>query len=480
MRQPATPYVIALLGTGAVAWVTASFLPVLGLASAALLFMLPVLFAAARGGVGPGLSAAAAAAAAYNYFLLPPRYTFRVHGFDNLVSVLVLASVALVTSRLATRLRTGEAEALERARLSAERAELSTILAGHPAESAVARGLDLMGARYGEIRLLDIGGLAQHEPGFFALDLSAAAWAIHNGDMTGHGTEIMPAADWTFMPLTARNRDDGVVAALARPADGNPRSPLELDHLRQLCGLLGQCRDRDALEVERHARELLAESDRLRRALLAALAHDFRTPLTVVTGRLALIAPGNADAAEALAAAHRLDRLMNDLLGAARIEEGSLTPKPESLDTVDAIDAAFAGLTVPPGLTIHRAIGANLPFVSADPVLLHHILTNLIDNALRHASSAVTVGANVEADRLVLTVDDDGPGVPEAERVRIFERFARIEGGDRARDGASGSGLGLAIVKGFADAMAMTVSISAAPAGGARFVLAMPRAARRP
>ena len=109
MRRTLPSYIAALIALAGVVWVTATFLPVLGLASAAMLFLLPVLFAAARGGVGPGLFAALAAASAYNFFLLPPRYTFRIHAGENVVSVAVLVAVALVTSRLATRLRAREA-----------------------------------------------------------------------------------------------------------------------------------------------------------------------------------------------------------------------------------------------------------------------------------------------------------------------------------------------------------------------------------
>ena len=101
--------------------------------------------------------------------------------------------------------------------------------------------------------------------------------------------------------------------------------------------------------------------------------------------------------------------------------------------------------------------------------MLHHVLINLIDNALGHARSRVMVGARADGGDVSLWVEDDGPGVPPSERARIFERFARIEGGDRAQ----GSGLGLAIVKGFAEAMGMQVSIEDSPLGGARFTLRM-------
>lgn len=473
MNRSFTSTLVAVFGIAAIAWASSALLPVLGLASAALLFLLPVLYAATRGGVGAGLMAAVLGALAYNFFLLPPRFTFRVHGAENLVSLFVLVAVALVTSRLATRLMAREAEAIERAVASEEAAALSAELAAPPADTALARGLDHVASRYGAVRLLAEDALPEGDAAFSALDLAAAAWALHNGDATGHATAVMPAADWTFVPLAPRNRRGGEVAAVARPADGRTRSRGDLAQLTQLCLLLGQCRDRDAFEAERRERERLAEGDRLRRTFLASLAHDFRTPLTVITGRLALLAPGSGDARDALAAAQRLDRMMNDLLGAARIESGSLGAVLESIDPVDATSAALAALPPPPRIAVIRDIPADLPFVSADPLLLHHILVNLIDNALRHAAAAVRIGGRCAGGKVLIDVDDDGPGIPPAERTRVFERFARIEGSDRR----SGSGLGLAIVKGFADAMGMTVTVDTAAAGGARFTLAIPLAA---
>lgn len=469
MRRSATSCVFALAGVAVVAWLTALALPVLGLASSALLFLLPVLYAAARGGVGPGLVAALAGAAAYNFFLLPPRYTFRIHGLENLVSVFVLVAVAVVTSRLATRLRAREAEALEQARMSDEAAELAVILAGHPAQTALAKGMDWLSRRHGDLRLLAEPALPTGDAAFSSLDLAAAAWALHNGDVTGHGTEVMPAADWTFFPLAPKSRTDGNVAAWGRPAGGRRREPGEMEHLAQLCLLLGQCRDREALESERRERAQLEETDRLRRTFLASLAHDFRTPLTVIIGRLALLPQDNADARDALVAAQRLDRMMTDLVGAARIEAGSLSPAMESVDLIDVVGAATGRMTLPQGVSILRSIPADLPFVTGDPVLLSHIMTNLIDNALRHASSTVTLDARVAGAFALFSVSDDGPGVPDAQRDRIFERFVRLEGSDRT----SGSGLGLAIVKGFADAMGMTISVDETVAGGTCFTLTM-------
>lgn len=472
MIRPAAAYLEALIAVAAIAWLTSALLSVLGLASSALLFLLPVLIAATRGGVGPGLTAALAGAAAYNYFLLEPRFTFQVHQLDNLISVVVLGAVAVVTSRLATRLMGREAEANERAAASEEASALSALLAAGAPETALAKGVEFVSAHYGQTLLLDEATLAGASDGLSSLDLAAAAWAIHNGDVTGHGTETMAVASWTFIPLAPKSRVDNAIAAIAQPASGIIRPPAAIEQMRALALMLGQCRDRANLEAERRERELLEETDRLRRTFLASLAHDFRTPLTVIAGRLELLARQSPEAQDALAATRQLDRMMTDLIGAARIEAGSLHVASESLDLVDVISAACDGLILPAGITLSRSIPAELPFVVGDPVLLHHVLANLIDNAVRHARSEVSVSANMENDRVVLSVEDDGPGVPEAERERIFERFRRADGSDRTE----GSGLGLAIVKGFADAMAMAVTIRSGAGGGAQFALSMPRA----
>ena len=136
---------------------------------------------------------------------------------------------------------------------------------------------------------------------------------------------------------------------------------------------------------------------------------------------------------------------MNDLIGAARIEAGALEPVLESIDLVDVVGAACEGLIQPHGVALKQSIPADLPFVRGDPVLLQHLIANLIDNGICHARSTVVVSAAKQSGLVLLRVSDDGPGIPEGERQRIFERFARIEGTDRTQ----GSGLGLAIVKGF-------------------------------
>ena len=158
----------------------------------------------------------------------------------------------------------------------------------------------------------------------------------------------------------------------------------------------------------------------------------------------------------------------------ARIEAGLLTPQLESLDLVYVVGSACDSVRNASEIALAQDIAPDLPFVRGDPILLHHILANLIDNGLRHARARVIVAAKADGAAVRLRVSDDGPGVPAHERTRIFDRFARGEGGDTRQ----GSGLGLAIVKGFADAMGMSVTIDDAPGGGACFTLVLPQAGR--
>lgn len=472
-HRQAQPYLLAAASVALVTVVTGRWIGTLGLASSALLFLLPVLLVSARG-VGPGLFAAATGALAYNFFLLPPRYTLRVHGFDNVVSFVVLLAVALVTSRLATALKARQREAEAEAHASAEAAQLAALLAGREdLASAVKVGLSFVEARHGAARVLRHDEPLENRDDFGALDLSAAAWAVHNGDPAGHGTGIVGGADWTFLPLGRRGGGDVDVLAAVRPADGTPRSPQSLARLRAQAAVLGEARDRLGLLEERRARQQLEERDALRRTLLASLAHDFRTPLTVLHGDLESLAqesPGPA-VERMLAQANRLDRMMDDLLGIARIEGGALLPAPEPVDLVDIVaGAAEAAGPALAGFRLIRDVAADLPLVHADPVLLRHVMTNLLDNAMHHAASTIEISAAEAGAGVTLTVSDDGPGIPAGEEAAIFDRFVRLAGGDRT----GGSGLGLAIVKGFCDAMGIEVRAGNGPAGGARFTLTMP------
>lgn len=470
-------YGIAILAVAAVTAFASAFRMQFGLASIALLYLLPVLLTAARGGIGPSLTAAGSAAVAYNFFMLPPRFTLRVHGYDNVVSLIVLFAVAIVTSRLANSLKAREHAAVERARAGTQAAALAAILTGPSSlGDAEDAGLSFLGEHFGPVALIALADADRGRPDFSSLDLAALAWAAHNGDTTGHASAVMASSDWSFVPMAPGAEGD--LLALARPEDGSSRLPAEIERLQTLAALFGQARDRLKLEAERQARQRLEELDALRGALLASLAHDFRTPLTVLRSSIEAwrVTPPDADhVAGLLGQVYRIEHMLADLIGLARIEGGAVDVTREPVDLIDVVATALDDdRSVCPARQITTDVAVDLPLVDADPVLLRHMLINLLDNAARHGGPHVRVAARRDGDRVLLSVTDDGPGIALGQQSAIFDRFVRFAVGDRV----GGSGLGLAIVQGFASAMgAQVTAANRATGSGAEFTITLPIAA---
>jgi len=236
--------------------------------------------------------------------------------------------------------------------------------------------------------------------------------------------------------------------------------------------------DRERLRIQAAQAEALAEGNRIRTALLAAVSHDLRTPLASIKASVSSLRQDDvdwsaADQADLLATieqdADRLDDLIGNLLDMSRLHTGSLQPflRPTPVDEV--APAALLGLDRSSGLTL--SVPEDLPVVRADPGLLERVLANLFSNALRHSppSRPPELRAAAAGDgRVALEVIDHGPGVPDADKERIFEPFVRI---DRHTHGV---GLGLAVAKGFADAMGGSIAAADTPGGGLTITVTLP------
>ena len=232
--------------------------------------------------------------------------------------------------------------------------------------------------------------------------------------------------------------------------------------------------------AEAESREVAAfrERDQLRSALLSSVGHDLRTPLTGIIGAAAELRQQGGKDPALLATiegeAGKLERYITNLLDMARIEAGAVKLKTEPVDLVDAVAAAIKDLRPSLGeREIDVTLADNLPLVRADAQLLHHCLINLIDNAARYsdAGAAIRVAATVIRGEVRLTVEDEGPGLPQ-DAERALDAFSRISGSDRK----GGAGIGLAIVKAFAEAMGAKVLAANRDLGGAIFTLLFPKA----
>ncbi len=242
--------------------------------------------------------------------------------------------------------------------------------------------------------------------------------------------------------------------------------------------------DRRRLQEEADRARTLAEGNRIRTALLAAVSHDLRTPLAGIKAAVSSlrsddVAWSEEDQAELLKGieegADRLDHLVGNLLDMSRLQTGTVTPIIREIDVDEVVPMALVGV---PEDSVELDVPETLPMVAVDPGLLERSVANLVENAVKYSlpGQRVLVSASALVDRVEVRIVDRGPGVPDDAKDRIFEPFQRY--GDAPR--GAGVGLGLAVARGFAEAMGGTLNAEDTPGGGLTMVLSLRAAGSRP
>ena len=455
-----------------------------------LLYLVPVIVTATWLGLRPALVASVAAALAYNFFFLPPLYTFTIADPQNAVTFVVLNGVAIVASQLTGRLKR---EANVGARAATENAALAGFglrLAAISDETETAAVVcDEVASLFSVSALLlsrkdGVVTVTAGNPDLAALDAidyASAEWAFERNETTGLGTATLAASDWQFHPLTTSL---GVLAVLGiSNSDGsNPVTPDKHILFATLLGQAALAHERIKLEVQAREVGALKLRDDLRATLLSSIGHDLRTPLTAVVAAADALAADNGASpltATLKAEARRLRRVFDDLVEMTRIEADALVVRRDVLDLTDAVAAAAQDLKAE--LATHRIVldvPPTLPLVSADPRMLHHILINLIGNAAKFAPAGtpITLEGRRVPDGVTLAVLDNGPGLPPGGEAALFQRFTQVAGDDMS----GGTGLGLAIVKGFSDALGLRVAaFNRGDQAGSRFEIFWPAALLR-
>jgi len=307
-------------------------------------------------------------------------------------------------------------------------------------------------------------------------EMTAARWSWEKGEPAGAGTGTLPQMKWTFRPLVGVNGRAGVAGV-----EMGPRAGLDEDRL------VGAMLDQGAVALERAElatanieNEALRRSDRLRAALLNSISHDLRTPLATVLGAAStLIDYGKTlkpvVRSDLLVSIHeeaeRLNRYVGDLLDMTRLEGGALNPRADLTDVRDVLGNAIKRVERRLGeRPLKRDFPASLGDVRLDPGLLEQAVVNILENAIAYSPDGLPIEVAVYEDRdnVVISIEDEGPGIPKAEVERIFEKFRRLdEPSDRTKADRKGAGLGLSIARGFIEAMGVRIA-AASPIHGAR------------
>ena len=437
--------VVVVASTTALVFPLRTVAPVVSLG---VVYLVAVLVISTVWGAWLGVLTALASALAFNYFHIPPTGRFTVAESENWVALVVFLIVALIGSWVAQVARARAKEADQRRReadLAAEMARL--LLRGNELSeslpAAAQRLASALGLPSATIELAPVEG-----------DEQQVAFPLREGT-TQLGTLLVP----TGLPEEALRRlQERVVPSLE--------------------ALLAAGLDRDRLLGEVVETRALRRADVVKMTLLRAVSHDLRTPLT------AIVAAGEAIASPTLtederrelgsvitAESGRLSRLIDNLLDLSRLEGGAADPRPQWCSIEEVINAAVDDLRLPPK-RLSLSLDPALPLVRADAAQLERAFANLLENAVRYSGGhPVSVRARVTGGRLLVRVVDRGPGIPPAQRDRVFEPFYRA---GTASAGHRGSGLGLAIVRGFVEANGGRVSVESLPGQGTSFVIEFP------
>src|SRR5271166_3844573 len=464
------PYLMALLITAIGLGAAELIEPWFGIENVDLVLLTAVVVVAVRYGLWPSLLATVGASLAYNFFFLPPIYTFTITDPTNIAAFFLFMLVAILVSNVAARVRTQADTAIGRIRMTEQLYAFSRKLAGTATLDDVLWATAYQTALMLKVRvvlLLPEDGVLTVKAGYppedqlDQADLAAANWAWSNDRSAGRGSDTLPGAKRLFLPMRTGRGSIGVIGI-----DNDRTGPLLTPDQRRLLDALV---DQGALAIERvllvedmDRVKRTVESERLRSALLTSISHDLKTPLASVLGAASTmrdLAGGLSDSekrdllATVIDESERLNRFIANLLDMTKLESGAIVPNTARHDIGEIVGSALRRASKI--LARHKValeLAAELPMLELDAVLFEQVLFNLLDNAAKYSAFDTTIAIRSlrDADSVSLQIADEGEGIPQGELESIFDKFYRVQKTDHVRPG---TGLGLAISRGFVEAI---------------------------
>ena len=482
-------YAAAVVACAATALLATPLLGLLELTNIVMIFLLAVVGVGWFYGRGPAVVAAFLGVGLFDFFFVPPRFSFAVSDVQYLVTFVVMGVVALAIGQLTAVLKVQAEAATQREHRMRGLYEMSRDLSAALMPEQVAEiGARFLAAEFNARSTLlaadEHDRLAPLPGGNAAVDDAVAQWAFDRGEAAGFGTDTLPASACLVLPLKAPMRLRGVLAV--QPAE---RATLGPDQRR----LLDTCASLLAISLERihyidvaQKSTVQIESERLRNSLLSAISHDLRTPLAALVGladTLSMTAlPLPSAQAEVTAAiresALRMNAMVGNLLDMARLEAGAVPMRREWQPLEEVVGSALAACgTALQGRPVSVSLADGLPLLHLDAVLFERVLVNLLENAAKYTprGSAVELKATASSSSVAIVVDDHGPGLPPGREEALFNKFER----GSKESATPGVGLGLAISRAIVQAHGGTIrgESRSGPSGieGARFTIELPR-----
>lgn len=451
-----------------------------------MIYLLAVVLVALRYGRWPSVLATVVNVVSFDLFFIAPHGTLAVSDVQYILTFIVMLIVGLVIGNLTAGMRYQARVARYREQRTRHLYEMSRRLAvSRSAEDIATIGEQFIQSTFqarsqlllpdAEARLMPL----TLQPGITPWDEAIARWSYDRGQPAGAGTDTLPGVPYQILPLKSASRTHGLV--IVEP--GSLRQlmiPEQQRLLETFTLLIASALERLALTSSEQQARLASERESVRNALLAALSHDLRTPLTVLFGQaeiltLDLASEGSKHAPQASEIRQHVlntTRLVNNLLDMARIQSGGFNLKKEWLTLEEVVGSALQSLE-PGSRPIDLALCEPLTLIYVDGPLFERVLINLLENALKYAGQRAQVGLNgwMADKHLVLEVWDSGPGIPAGQEKRIFDKFAR----GMKESAIPGVGLGLAICQAIVSVHGGTLTASNRPQGGACFRVTLPQ-----
>ncbi|WP_374376372.1 ATP-binding protein [Dongia sp.] len=469
VRRPILDYAVAILMVGLAGFLSWGLERALGTESLPMVLLTSVLLSAVLFGRNAALIAAFLAIFTYNFLLVQPRFTMAPA--DNLVTLGVFLAVAVVTGGLAGRVRDQARAAAWRARITTNLFEASRELSRSSDQEIVAESLATLTAQAANgpvfVFLRGEAGLSLHSSARADATQTEAATQLAEA----HWQRLLaspppkdepPASESFFIFVLHAVRGPLGLLICRKRSRFDPRSGADQQTLSVLADLGSIALERAHLMQEMTAAKVVAETERLRTALLSSISHDFRTPLATILASSTSLLRHGAQFDEATSQrlilgikdqADRLNRYVRNLLDIIRIESGGLAVKLEPTDPADVANAAIE--RVRPqlgGRVLDSDFAPEVTLIQADPLLLEQVFVNILENAIHYSpeGSHILLGIGGDADTVEITVTDSGKGIPPAQLDSVFEKFYR---GSNDGQHPRGTGLGLSICRGLTEAM---------------------------